>query len=445
MQKVLIANRGEIALRIIRTCQKLGIQTVAVYSEADSKSLFVRAADESVLIGPSPVQQSYLQMDRILEAARQKGADAIHPGYGLLSENSVFAQKVEDAGLIWIGPKPEVIAWMGDKAVARAKMCEVGVPLVPGTKVLSTLEKALSEARGIGYPVLLKASGGGGGMGMYPCHSEAELIKYYAVAVDRAKVMFGNATVFLEKYLPSARHIEVQIAADRSGKVVHLGERDCSVQRRHQKIIEESPAPYLPEAVRERLVETAVRAASAIGYENVGTVEFLVDSQNQIYFLEMNTRLQVEHTVTEAVTGIDLVEWQLLLAEGKELPLSQRDIKFQGHAMEFRICAEDPTTFFPSPGTITKWLTPTGTAHRLDSAVESGSIVTPFYDSLMAKWIVSGSNREETIRTTLESFAKWEIAGVKSNMPLLKKILENPVFQSGEHDTKIIETISKAK
>ncbi|AQQ53806.1 acetyl-CoA carboxylase biotin carboxylase subunit [Planococcus lenghuensis] len=433
MRKVLVANRGEIARRIIRTCKRLGIETVAVYSEADADLPYVREADEAVLIGPSQVAQSYLQADTIIDEAKRLGVDAIHPGYGLLSENAGFARKTAEAGLVFIGPDATVIEKMGDKIEARRTMQQAGVPVVPGTENgVTSLEEAVAEAENIGYPIMLKASAGGGGIGMVRCENEQALTQQFNSVKNRAKAYFGDDLVFLEKFLPEARHIEVQIFGDDQGNVIHLFERNCSVQRRNQKVIEESPSPELPEDVRQELCEAAVRAGKAVGYQNAGTVEFIVDQSNRFYFLEMNTRLQVEHPVTEEVTGLDLVEWQLKVASGEPVP-GQEEISAAGHAIEYRIYAEDPVTFFPSPGTLERlqW----GEGARIDSGYEEGNAVTPYYDPMIAKVIIKGESREEILRQSREFFASAAIEGVKTNIPLFRMFLEAEAFTAGNYST----------
>lgn len=438
MNKVLIANRGEIACRIIRACRQQGLRTVAVYSDADQDAPFVKMADESVRIGPPPVAQSYLNMDAILDVARTTGADAIHPGYGLLSENATFAEKVLKQGLVWIGPKPDVIAKMGDKVMARSLMEKAGVPVVPGTHGLSSLEEALQAAEQIGYPVMIKASAGGGGIGMLVCKNEEELRKGYETVKGRAKAYFGDDTLFMEKWIETSRHVEVQIAGDSFGNVIHLFERECSVQRRNQKVIEESPSPYIKAETRERLTEAAVRAAKYVGYTGVGTVEFLVGPDDVFYFLEMNTRIQVEHPVTEEVVGIDLVQLQLDLARGNSLSLSQDEVKCKGHAIEYRIYAEDPQTFYPSPGKITRFELPKGEGVRIDSGVEEGSTVSPFYDPMIAKLVVSGSSREEVLEKSKNALEDFKIEGIKTNIPLLLQVLQHPDFVQGNYDTRLL-------
>lgn len=435
IKKVLIANRGEIARRIIRTCRERGIRVVAVYSDADKSLPFVNEADEAVPIGPPPVAQSYLNMEAIVAAAVQTGADAIHPGYGLLSENAAFARKVEAAGIRFIGPTPEVIAAMGDKVTARRQMAAAGVPTVPGTQngVLQ-VEEALAAAKEIGYPVMLKASAGGGGIGMVVCRSDDELTKAFPTAQGRAKAYFGDGTLFLEKYIEQPRHVEVQIAADKQ-RTIHLFERECSIQRRNQKVIEESLSPSIAETTRSRLYEAGMQAARAVGYTGVGTVEFLVDADEQIYFLEMNTRLQVEHPVTEAITGLDLVALQLDLAVEQSLPFVQEGIKAAGHAIEYRIYAEDPTTFMPSPGKIEVFSAPRGEGIRVDSGVEAGNEVSPFYDPMIAKLVVSGATRDEALLRSRKALASFQIEGIRTNLPLLQAVTNDPQFVAGKYNT----------
>ena len=440
MHKVLIANRGEIALRIIKTCQRLGIQTVAVHSETDVDMPFVKEADEAFLLGPAQVQQSYLKADDIIDIAIRAGVDAIHPGYGLLSENAAFVRKVQQAGMIFIGPEADTIDKMGDKIGSRVTMQAAGVPVVPGTdEGIASLEEALQAAADIGYPVMLKASAGGGGIGMVRCENEQALSQHFQSIKTRAKAYFGDDVVFLEKFIANARHIEVQIFGDHQGNVVHLFERNCSVQRRNQKVIEESPSPCLPEETRQRLFQAAVDAAQAVGYKNAGTVEFIVDDSNHIYFLEMNTRLQVEHPVTEQVTGYDLVEWQLEVAKGNELPVkNQQAIASTGHAIEYRIYAEDPVKFLPSPGTITKlnWGDTTGV--RIDAGYVEGGKVTPFYDPLISKVIVHAATRAEAIQQSRAFLAQVDIQGLKTNIPLFTKFLTAEEFLTGNYSTAVL-------
>lgn len=436
MKKILIANRGEIARRIIRTCDRLGIETIAIHSEADGDLPYVSEATEAAAIGPNPVAQSYLQADNIIEEAVKRNAEAIHPGYGLLSENADFARKVTDAGLIFIGPKPEVIETMGDKLGSRHTMKQAGVPVVPGTaEGVSDIDAAVMEAKEIGYPLMLKASAGGGGIGMVLCENEQALTQQFDSVKNRAKAYFGNDIVYLEKFIANARHIEVQIFGDESGNIVHLYERNCSVQRRNQKVIEESPSPDLPESARAKLCEAAVQAARAVGYTNAGTVEFIVDENNDFYFLEMNTRLQVEHPITEEVTGVDLVEWQINVARGETLP-GQDTIRTSGHSIEYRIYAEDPKTFFPSPGTLAvlKW----GAGARIETGYEEGNIVTPFYDPMIAKVILTGASREEVLEKSRKFFDGTAIEGVKTNLPLFDRFIESKPFIEGNYATAVL-------
>lgn len=443
IKKVLVANRGEIACRIIRTCREKGLKTVAVFSEADQEMPFVRMADEVVCIGPPPVPKSYLNMEAILDAAFQTKADAIHPGYGFLSENAVFAEKVQANGLIWIGSDPSVISRMGDKVVARKTMKKAGIPVIPGSDGLSRPDDAVAVAGEMGYPVLVKASAGGGGIGMRVCLSEEELKKHFQSLKSRAKAYFGHDGLFIEKVISPARHIEVQIAADQHGNVVHLYERECSVQRRNQKVIEEGLSPSIHESTCEKLRKAAVQAAKAAQFTGVGTVEFLVDTSEQFYFLEMNTRLQVEHPVTEAITGVDFVDWQIRLAEGNCLPLKQEEISCRGHAMEFRIYAEDPKRFLPSPGKVTRLSFPEGEGVRVDTGIQEGNVVSPFYDPMIAKLIVSGCSRAEVLEKAGEALRKCKVEGIQTNLPLLKSVLESELFQQGNYDTKLIQNILK--
>ncbi len=439
MRKILIANRGEIALRIIKTCHEMGIETVAVYSDVDQNMPFVKAASKAICIGEGPVNKSYLQADKILEAAKNEKVDAIHPGYGFLSENAVFAKKVLSEGMIFIGPAPEIIELMGDKIIARHTMEKAGVPVVPGSsKGLKTLEEACRLAYSIGYPVMLKASGGGGGIGMMLCENEQALVKSFASTKSRAMTYFGSDAVFIEKYIAESRHIEIQVFGDREGNIVHLFERDCSIQRRHQKVIEESPSPFLTQAVREKMYATAVKAAHAVQYTNAGTIEFIVDDQENFYFLEMNTRLQVEHPVTEMITNLDLVKWQILVSKGESLPLKQSEIAFSGHAMEFRLYAEDPVRFLPSPGRITRlnWNQPEGV--RIDSGYEEGGAVTPYYDPMIAKCVFHGETRKEVLSAAEVFFQNIQIEGIKTNAPLFLNILENDDFQKGLYTTNFL-------
>ncbi len=442
-KKILIANRGEIASRIIRTCKRLQIQTVAVYSEADINMPYVKEADESVLIGPPQVAASYLNYSKILELSKGLNVDAIHPGYGFLSENAEFAKVCQENGICFIGPSPEVISLMGSKINSRRKMEEAGVPVVPGNSTgLSSLEEAKMIADEIGYPIMLKSSAGGGGIGMSLVSTHQELEKIFDSTRTRAKNYFGDDAVFIEKYIENSRHIEVQIAADKLGNFLHLFERECSVQRRNQKVIEESPSPFLSDLDREELVTAALKGAKAIGYENLGTMEFIFDSNSNFYFLEMNTRLQVEHPVTEAITGLDLVEWQIRIAAGDPLPVSQEEIKMKGNSIECRIYAEDPVRFFPSPGTIEKLSWPEVDA-RIDAAIKEGSVVSSYYDPMIAKVIVHGDNRKQAIGKMESALKQTEIVGIKSNIPILQDVIQNERFISGKYSTQLIQLIQK--
>lgn len=440
-RKVLIANRGEIALRIIRACRELGIGTVAVYSEADRESLHVRFADEDVCIGPPPARESYLNMHRILAAAEITGADAIHPGYGFLAENAEFAEICRRSNVVFIGPTPEQIRAMGDKAVARRTMIEEGVPTVPGsTGEVRDPDEALRVARDVGFPVMIKASAGGGGKGMRVAMDAESFPRLLQAAQNEAQAAFGDPSVYLEKCILRPRHVEFQVFGDSHGRVVHLGERDCSIQRRHQKLVEEAPSPALTPELREAMGEAAVRAARAIDYVGAGTIEFLLDDDGSFYFIEMNTRIQVEHPVTEATTGLDLVKEQVRVAAGHRLSFPEKALQLRGHAIEFRINAEDPArNFAPSPGQVTAFHPPGGPGVRLDTHVYQGYFVPPHYDSLLAKLIVHGNTREEALaraRVALESFV---VEGVHTTIPILSAIVRDPDFIRGEVDTRFLE------
>ncbi|PFA68944.1 biotin carboxylase [Bacillus sp. AFS015802] len=441
MRKILIANRGEIASRIIRTCKQLNIQTVAVYSDADQDMPFVKEADVAYRIGESQVNRSYLVADNILDVAKKEKVDGIHPGYGLLSENANFAKQVTEEGIVFIGPAHEIIDKMGDKVEARKVMQEASVPVVPGSDGgVETIDAAKQVAAGIGYPVMLKASGGGGGIGMIRCENEQALVQSFDSTKNRAKAYFGKEEVFLEKCIENARHVEVQIFGDHHGNLVHLFERNCSVQRRNQKVIEESPSPALSQETKEKMFEAAVQAGKAVNYTNAGTVEFIVDENENFYFLEMNTRLQVEHPVTESVTGLDLVKWQLLVADGEPLPLCrQEEIQMNGHAIEFRVYAEDPKTFYPSPGQLTALQWGKGEGVRVDSGYEEGNKVTPFYDPMISKCIIMGSSREDALHKAKAFFEGVTIEGVKTNVPLFKDIIEDSGFMEGSYTTKWLQ------
>jgi acetyl-CoA carboxylase biotin carboxylase subunit len=423
----------------------MGIRTVAVYSEADRDALHVRYADEDVCIGPYPPSASYLNVASIVSAAEITEADAIHPGYGFLSENSRFAEILADCRIAFIGPSPEAIRTMGDKALARKTMARAGVPTLPGSSgALETLDEAVDLARKIGYPVILKASAGGGGRGMRVAQHERDLAAFYDIARGEAEKAFGNAEIYLEKYLSAPRHIEFQIFGDRAGRVVHLGERECSIQRRHQKLLEESPSPAVGEELRERMGEAAVKAARSVSYLGAGTIEFLLDSDGQFYFMEMNTRIQVEHPVTEAVTGIDLVKEQISVAAGLPLSLSEKQIKPRGHAIEFRINAEDPEKFTPSPGKISVFHQPGGTGVRVDTAAYQGYVIPPHYDSMIAKLIVHGKDRAEAIARGRRALDFFVIEGVKTTIPLHRRILEEKDFQEGRISTRFMERFASA-
>jgi acetyl-CoA carboxylase biotin carboxylase subunit len=423
----------------------MGIRTVAVYSEADRDALHVRYADEDVCIGPYPPSASYLNVASIVSAAEITEADAIHPGYGFLSENSRFAEILADCRIAFIGPSPEAIRTMGDKALARKTMARAGVPTLPGSSgALETLDEAVDLARKIGYPVILKASAGGGGRGMRVAQHERDLAAFYDIARGEAEKAFGNAEIYLEKYLSAPRHIEFQIFGDRAGRVVHLGERECSIQRRHQKLLEESPSPAVGEELRERMGEAAVKAARSVSYLGAGTIEFLLDSDGQFYFTEMNTRIQVEHPVTEAVTGIDLVKEQISVAAGLPLSLSEKQIKPRGHAIEFRINAEDPEKFTPSPGKISVFHQPGGTGVRVDTAAYQGYVIPPHYDSMIAKLIVHGKDRAEAIARGRRALDFFVIEGVKTTIPLHRRILEEKDFQEGRISTRFMERFASA-
>lgn len=437
--KILIANRGEIALRIQRACRELGIPTVAVHSTADAEAMHVRLADESVCIGPPPARDSYLNIPAILSAASITGADAIHPGYGFLSENAGFADMVEAHGLTFIGPSAEHIRMMGDKIAAKSAMASLGVPLVPGSDgEMPDLETARSVADRIGYPVLIKAAAGGGGRGMKVARSAAELEDAFRVARAEARSAFGNDAVYMEKYLDRPRHIELQIFADSQGNVVHFGERDCSLQRRHQKLLEEAGSPAITADQRDALGETATSALRKLGYRNAGTLEFLYQD-GQFAFIEMNTRLQVEHPVTEMVCGVDLVREQIRIASGQALGYAQSDIQFAGHAIECRITAEDPTTFMPTPGRVTQFHAPGGLGVRVDSALYSGYFVPPFYDSMVAKLIVHAPSRADAINRLRRSLDEFAVLGIQTTIPLHRRIVDDPSFQAGDYTIHWLE------
>ncbi len=438
-KKILIANRGEVALRIHRACREMGIRTVAVHSTADADAMHVRLADESVCIGPAPSRQSYLNIPAILTAATMTGADAIHPGIGFMAENETFASMVEEHGFTWIGPSPEHIRVMGDKVTAKSTVIGLGMPVVPGSPgPLPDYETALKIAREIKFPVLIKAAAGGGGKGMKVAQTEADLREAYDFARAEAGAAFGNDEVYMEKYLQKPRHIEVQLLGDSHGTVVHLGERDCSIQRRHQKVVEEARSPALTPEEQVRVGEIARSCAEKLGYRSVGTVEFLFED-GEFYFIEMNTRLQIEHTISEMITGIDLVREQIRVAAGEKLGYTQKDITFNGHAIECRINAEDPETFIPSPGQITEFHAPGGLGVRVDSAVYDGYKVPPHYDSMIAKLIVHGRNRQECLLRLKRTIEEFVISGIKTTLPLHDRIISQPDFIAGNYDIHWLE------
>ena len=439
IEKILIANRGEIALRIHRAAHEMGIKTVAVHSTADAEAMHVRLADEAICIGPPSATDSYLNIPAIISAAEISHADAIHPGYGFLSENAQFAEIVESHDIKWIGPKPEHIRTMGDKVEAKRSAGKLGLPLVPGSDgAIEDVDEAKAIARDIGYPVIIKAASGGGGRGMKVVNSEEELETQMQQAGSEAKAAFGDATVYLEKYLGNPRHIEFQIFGDGEGKAVHLGERDCSLQRRHQKVLEEAPSPILSTAERDRMGNICAKAMADMGYRGAGTIEFLWEN-GEFYFIEMNTRLQVEHPVTEMITGLDLVREQIRVAEGKPLSFTQDEVTFTGHAVECRINAEDPVTFMPSPGTVTWYHPPGGLYVRVDSGLYHGYKVPPYYDSMIAKLIVYGQTREGCLMRLRRALGEFVIEGMKTTIPLHQKLLEDPDFQNGTYTIKWLE------
>jgi acetyl-CoA carboxylase biotin carboxylase subunit len=443
-KKVLIANRGEIAVRIIRACRELGIGTVAVFSEADRSALHVRYADEAYLLGPAPARESYLRIDKIIDIARKAEVDGIHRGYGFLAEREVFAQACADAGITFIGPKPSAIAAMGDKAMARATVIRAGVPVVPGTEGEGGLrdDEIIAVAPQIGFPLLIKATAGGGGKGMREVNSPAELSNLLTAARREAEAAFGDGAVYLEKLITRARHIEIQLLADDFGNVISLGERECSLQRRHQKLLEECPSPFVDDDddLRRRMGEVACKAAAAVGYVNAGTIEFLVDKDKNFYFLEMNTRLQVEHPVTELVTGVDIVKEQIRIARGRKLRYTQDDIKLHGWAIECRVNAEDPyNNFMPSTGTITASLLPTGPGVRVDTGVYPGFEISRYYDSLISKLICWGETRGEAILRMRRALEEYRLLGVKTNIPFHQRIMDSHRFMAGLFDTRFVE------
>jgi len=442
LRRVLVANRGEIARRVIRGCHDEGVEAVAVYSEADAGAPFLDGADAAVLIGPGPAAQSYLDVDAVLRAAKESGADAVHPGYGFLSENARFAAAVEAAGLTWVGPPADVIEAMGNKVTARIAVAEAGVPVAPGTDgPLREDADPLDAAARIGYPVMVKAAAGGGGIGMQKVDSPEQLAAAVQTARQRAQAAFGDGEVFLERFLDGPRHVELQVMCDQDGGGIHLGERECSVQRRHQKVIEETPSRALTPELRQRMAAAALLVARTIGYVNAGTVEFLVDANRDFYFLEMNTRLQVEHPITEMCTGLDLVRMQLRIAGGQRLDVAQREVRHDGHAIEMRIYAEDPYRMFPSPGTITAYREPAGEGVRVDGWVREGTTVSHLYDPLIAKLVVHAADRDAAIERALQALDGYTIEGLKTNLPLHRHVLRSDAFRSGEYTTQILQEI----
>lgn len=439
-KKVLIANRGEIARRVIRTCKRLNVLTVAVYSEADAESLHVKEADEAFCIGKPPVAQSYLNIDRILEVAKESGAEAVHPGYGLLSENAEFAKRCTEAGLVFIGPSADVIASMGSKLEARKTMKAAGVPIVEGIETpVKDVTEAIEIASHLGYPIMLKASAGGGGIGMKLVENAEELAKAFEGNQKRAQSFFGDGTMYMERFIANPHHVEVQIIADHDGNVVPLFERECSIQRRNQKVVEEAPSPFISEETRKSMLDASVKAVQHIGYVNAGTIEYLVDAEQNFYFLEMNTRLQVEHPVTEEITNLDLVEEQLKIAAQQPLAFTRDSIERKGHAIEVRIYAENPSTFFPSPGTITAFELPTGEGIRHECGVEAGTSVTPFYDPMISKLVVWGETRAIACERLIEALKAYKIEGIQTNIPMLLKTVTHEQFLKGYTTTKFVD------
>jgi acetyl-CoA carboxylase, biotin carboxylase subunit len=442
-KKILVANRGEIALRVICACKELGIPTVAVYSEADRDSLHVRFAEEAVCIGPPRSADSYLNVASIISAAEITGAEAIHPGYGFLAESAYFAEVCEASNLIFIGPSPEVIGLMGDKNRARARMKDLGFPVLPGSEVVMSEETALREAERIGYPVMVKAAAGGGGRGMRVVPSADDLPHLLQAAQNEAAASFGTPDVYLEKYIASPRHIEFQVLGDQHGRVIHLGERECTIQRRHQKLVEESPSTKIDQETRLRVGHQIIEVLQEIGYTSAGTVEMLMDERQNLYFLEMNTRIQVEHAVTEMVTDLDLVKSQILIAAGGHVPIDGETIGLRGHAIECRICAENSQTFAPSAGKLTVFHEPGGTGVRVDTAAYAESVIPPYYDSLIAKLIVHGKDRQEAIRRMSRALEMFIIEGISTSVPVHQKIMADPDFQAGKFDTHFLSRFSR--
>ncbi len=446
-KKILIANRGEIALRIIRACRELGISSVAIYSEADKDSLHVKLADEAICVGPPSPKESYLNIPQVISAAEVTGAQAIHPGYGFLAENANFSEICQANNIVFIGASPENIRLMGNKSQAKKTMQQFDVPTIPGSEGLVHSEEELeSIAKKTGYPLMIKASAGGGGKGMRIVESQRQLVDAYRIAVNEAQTAFGNGDVYIEKFIENPRHVEIQILSDADGHAIHLGERDCSIQRRHQKLIEESPSPVVSEALRQKMGETAVRVASSLRYQGAGTVEFLVDKHHNFYFMEMNTRIQVEHPVTEMVTTIDLLKHQIMIAATGKLSLQQSDVVFSGHAIEFRINAEDYTRqFAPSPGRVHLYLPPGGPGVRMDSHIYPGYVVPPYYDSLLGKLIVWGHDRDEAIKRGARALNEFIIDGVTTTIPFHQLVIAHPDFISGNFDTSFVDKKLLAK
>ena len=441
LKKILIANRGEIAVRIIRACREMGIKTVAVYSEVDKTALHTKLADEAVCIGPAPSKKSYLNVKAIIEAACLTGADSIHPGFGFLSENSSFAKMCDEIGLKFIGPRPEIIELMGNKSKAKETMKNAGVPVVPGSEgLIYTVQEAINIANEIGYPVMLKASAGGGGKGIRVAYNEEELKKAYELVKQEASISFNDDSIYIEKFIENPRHVEIQVMADEHGNAVHLGERDCTVQRRNQKMLEETPSGIIDSKLREKMGSIAVKAVKEVGYTSLGTIEFLVDKNKDFYFMEMNTRIQVEHPITEMVTGLDLVKEQIRIASGEKMPYKQKDITFTGHSLEARINAENPDrNFMPCPGTIEELHIPGGNGVRVDTAVYSGYRVPQNYDSMIAKVIVHGKDRNESIAKMKSALSEFVISGIDTNIDFILKILNNEKFVKNKYDTSFIE------
>lgn len=445
LRSVLIANRGEIARRIIRTAKLLGVETIAVYSDIDEKSLFVQEADNALRIGEAKPKDSYLNIDKIIAVARESGASAIHPGYGFLAERWEFARTCEAEGLIFVGPKSEIIHKMGDKSCSREIATNLGIPIPPGSGILSNVAEAKEWAEKLSFPVIFKASAGGGGIGMIRVEKMEEVAEAFDTTTNRARLAFGDGRVYVEKYLESPHHIEIQILGDKDGKVVTFPERECSVQRRHQKVIEESPSPFATAELRHELRHAAKRLAQGIGYTNAGTVEFVVDRHRKFYFLEINTRLQVEHPITEMITGIDLVEQQIRIASGESLLLREDSLGWKGWAIESRVYAEDSENFYPSPGKIVSYIEPRGEGIRVDSGYQAGDTVSQFYDPLIAKLVVWGENRNKAIIRMQHTLDNYEITGIKNNIPFLRKAFGSGIFKSGNYDTHFISKLKEGK